>query len=89
MSNPKVHPLHYNDTDITPFDIIDDWNLDFYLGTTIKYIKRAGNKPNETAIDDLEKAIDYLKEKIDRLLSQYSTNQLTNDLICDNLKSED
>lgn len=65
--NQKVHPNHYNDTKITPFDVIDDWGLDFYVGTALKYMKRAGKKSGESVKDDLEKAIDYLKEKVDRL----------------------
>lgn len=65
--NKKIHPAHYNDSSIAPFDVIDDWGLDFYLGTAIKYIKRAGSKKGESPKDDLEKAIDYIKEKISRL----------------------
>lgn len=70
MSNEKVHPAHYNDSKITPFDIWDDWKLDPYTATAIKYIKRAGKKDGESEKDDLEKAIDYLKERIKRIDSK-------------------
>lgn len=63
----KVHPEHYNNSKITPFEVIDDWNLDFYLGNAIKYIKRAGSKAGESVSDDLAKAIDYLNEKLKRV----------------------
>lgn len=65
--NSKIHPDHYNDTKIKPFDVIDDWGLDFYVGTALKYMKRAGKKSGESVKDDLEKAIDYLKEKVERM----------------------
>lgn len=67
MENPKIHPTHYNDTHISPFDVWDDWQLDPYTATAIKYIKRAGRKQGESAIDDYEKAIDYLRERIKRM----------------------
>lgn len=70
MPNEKVHPVHYNDSKITPFDIWDDWKLDPYTATAIKYIKRAGKKDGESEKDDLEKAIDYLKERIKRIDSK-------------------
>lgn len=67
MGTGKVHAAHYNDSKITPFDVIDDWDLDFYLGNTVKYIKRAGKKNGESVKDDLEKAIDYLQEELKRI----------------------
>jgi len=66
-SNYTIHPDYYNSTNITPLDIIDDWNLDFRLGNVIKYIARAGKKNSETEILDLEKALSYLKGKINHL----------------------
>jgi len=37
------------------------------LGNVIKYIARAGKKNSETEILDLEKALSYLKGKINHL----------------------
>lgn len=65
--NEKVHAAHYNNSKITPFMVWDDWQLDPYTAQAIKYIKRAGTKAGESAKDDLEKAIDYLKERVQRL----------------------
>lgn len=67
VANEKIHPKHYNDTKITPFMVIDDWGLDFYIGTAVKYIKRAGKKSGESVKDDLEKAVDYLREELKRV----------------------
>lgn len=39
--------------------------LGFYLGNTVKYISRAGRKGD--AVEDLEKAKQYLEWEIERL----------------------
>ena len=49
---------HYLTTKINSLDVIDDWNLDFYLGNTVKYIQRSKLKGSEAV--DIQKAIDYL-----------------------------
>ena len=50
---------HYHQSKIEPFQVIDDWRLDFYLGNVIKYICRAKHKGSE--LDDIRKAIVYLQ----------------------------
>ena len=59
-----INPSYYNNTKITPFDVINDWNLDFYLGNAIKYIKRAGKKEGNSRIQDLNKIKKYVEEEI-------------------------
>lgn len=61
----NIIPAHYNSTSITPFQVIDDWQLDFYLGNVIKYICRRKKKNGE--LEDLKKAATYLAEYIKRL----------------------
>lgn len=60
------HPKYYNDSKITPFDVIDDWKLDFYLGNAVKYIKRAGKKDGNSRLQDLKKIRTYVDEAIKR-----------------------
>lgn len=48
-----------------PRKVIEDWNLNFYLGNALKYISRAGRK--EDAITDLRKAKQYIDFEIERL----------------------
>jgi hypothetical protein len=63
------HPNHYGGKD-NPYEaikVINAWNLSFSLGSAVKYICRAGKKDN--AIEDLEKAIEYLGQEIKRLKS--------------------
>lgn len=59
-----IKPNYYNDTKITPFDVIDDWELNFYLGNAIKYIKRAGKKEGNSRLQDLKKIREYIEHEI-------------------------
>ena len=63
IDNP-IKPSYYNDTKITPFDVIDDWGLNFYEGNAIKYIKRAGKKDGNSRLQDLKKVREYIEHEI-------------------------
>ena len=69
MSNSINHPEHYNHGKIEAIEVIEDWGLDFHLGNAVKYICRAGKKESSTNIEDLEKALWYIKRKV-KLLKQ-------------------
>ena len=58
------HPRHYNMGKYEVIDVIEDWNLGFNLGNTVKYIGRAGHKDN--VLQELKKARWYLDREIDR-----------------------
>lgn len=60
----SIKPSYYNDTKITPFDVIDDWGLNFYEGNAIKYIKRAGKKDGNSRLQDLKKVREYIDHEI-------------------------
>lgn len=59
------HPQHYNMGKFEAIDVIEDWQLNFNLGNTVKYISRAGHK--DDTIQDLKKSLWYLQREIDRL----------------------
>lgn len=59
----QVGGNHYAKHSIQPWDIIDEYNLDYYLGNVIKYVLRDKNNK----IEDLHKAIHYLEKKIELL----------------------
>lgn len=63
-NDDPIKPSYYNDSKITPFDVIDDWDLNFYLGNAIKYIKRAGKKANNSRLQDLRKVREYIDHEI-------------------------
>ena len=56
------NPAHYTEgRKCEPIDVITDWELNFSLGNTVKYISRAGRKKS-AAQSDLEKTIEDLKK---------------------------
>lgn len=59
------HPSHYNSGKIEVIEAIEDWDLAFHLGNAVKYIARAGRKNPAKLIEDLEKAIWYLRRFIE------------------------
>lgn len=56
-------PDHYQGDGLSPFEVIDAFNLDFYEGNAIKYILRWRRKGG---VNDLEKAKHYIDELIRR-----------------------
>jgi hypothetical protein len=68
------HPSHYGGKN-NPYEaikVIEAWNLGFCLGNTIKYIARAGKK--DATVQELEKALWYLKREIQKLKDGQETN---------------
>lgn len=61
------HPKHYNRGKIEVGDFIRDQELNFYLGSAVKYICRAGYKPGASFEDDIRKAIQSLQNELDFL----------------------
>ena len=57
------HPKHYQGNNFEVIDIIEDFGLNFSLGSAIKYILRAGKKDDRN--QDLEKAIWYLQREVE------------------------
>lgn len=63
------HPNHYagDSGKFEVIKVIEDWGLNFSLGSVVKYIARAGKKDPKKHIEDLEKAREYLGFEIDRV----------------------
>lgn len=53
---------HYVDHHIQPWDIIDEYQLDFYRGNVIKYVLR---EKDDQRREDIQKAIHYLEKWLD------------------------
>lgn len=62
------HPQHYGgkDNPVEPIKVINYYNLNFDLGNVIKYILRAGKKDNNSKRQDLEKALWYLQNELEK-----------------------
>lgn len=65
MSDAVNHPSYYNRGSVEVIDFIEDWRLDFSMGSFVKYICRAGHKDDR--IQDLEKAKWYIKRFADHM----------------------
>ena len=61
QNDPVNHPAHYTSGKIEVIDFIEDKQLGFHLGNAVKYIVRAGRKDPTRTVEDLLKAIWYLK----------------------------
>jgi len=76
----EAGPQYYRRGSIQPWDFVRDQELNFHLGNVIKYVCRAGHKFDD--IDDLEKAIHYLKNEV-----EFRTSQRVSDLLqCEKLE---
>lgn len=58
------HPAHYGGANnlYEAIKVIEEWDLGFCLGNTVKYISRARKKGD--ALEDLKKAAWYLNREI-------------------------
>lgn len=57
-------PAHYTRLDPEPIEVIEKWGMDFFTGSALKYIARAGFKEGQSAVTDLRKAISFLNRKV-------------------------
>lgn len=64
MSDPVNHPGHYTQGKIEPIDVIEDWKLDYHVGSALKYIAR--HKHKGKPLEDLKKARWFLDRAIMR-----------------------
>jgi len=71
----QVGGNHYNSHKIQPWDIILDYDLDYWEGNVIKYVCRAKDPTKRK--EDLEKAKHYLEECLRQLDAGMTRNILT------------
>lgn len=64
MNDIVHHPPHYKSGVIEVIDVIEQFELGFHLGNTVKYVLRAGRKGS--ALTDLQKARWYIDREIAR-----------------------
>lgn len=62
--NDPLSPNHYERLDPQPRDVTAAWELNFDLGSAVKYIARAGHKDPAKEVEDLNKAIECIKHHI-------------------------
>ena len=84
-------PSHYTRGAIEIWDFIRDQDLNYHRGNAIKYICRAGFKSPSTEVEDIKKAIHYLENELDHIMSQQSfgtSNSVPYELLRDELSRE-
>jgi hypothetical protein len=59
------HPAHYCYSKYEPKDVIRAWELNFNLGSAVKYIARAGRK--DDILQELNKAKQFLEFEIEAI----------------------
>lgn len=70
----NIRPNYYNANDVyEAIKVIQAWDLNFSLGSVLKYICRAGKKNGESAIKDLTKAKTYIELELDNLMKNEIT----------------
>lgn len=62
MSEDNINPTYYIGSKIQLADIIDEFNLDWYQASILKYVIRCKHKGKKT--EDLQKAKWYLERYI-------------------------
>lgn len=61
------HPPHYQIGGLECIDVIEALGLNFSLGCVLKYLWRAGRKPEVELLEDMRKAAWYLQREIERV----------------------
>lgn len=66
------HPCHYGNGENDPYECFKvaeayGWDKNAYRFTAFRYMVRAGKKPDNPIIQDLEKAVVYLQREIKML----------------------
>lgn len=76
LNDPVNSPSHYKSNKFEAIEIIEDYQLNFGLGNTVKYILRAGKKDPRKTVEDLEKAAFYLNREIQKQKKKQERLQL-------------
>ena len=74
------HPDHYQADGMEAIDVIEAYDLNFSLGSAIKYILRAGKKPGEDSQEDLKKAVWYIQREIEHTETKELVKSLSEDV---------
>lgn len=78
MTDMVNRPAHYCEgRKYEPLNVISDWDLNYRLGSALKYISRAGRKDPSKTVEDLEKAIFYLNREVEALKSSQAPHSVT------------
>jgi hypothetical protein len=62
-----IKPSHHRGkTGIQVWDVVEEFELNFNIGSSISYLLRAGKKPDQPYLQELDKAIKFIeREKLE------------------------
>ena len=63
MSRPKS-PLYYRASEVDVADVVNAFQLDYWCGSVVAHVLRAGRKPGETRLQALENALSCLRHAV-------------------------
>ena len=64
VDNTAIKPSHYKAGEFDVISFCQIHNINFELGNVIKYVTRAGRKENNSELQDLFKAREFLNRRI-------------------------
>lgn len=70
-NDPVNNPKHYTNHQSGIQCIEITRHMNFNLGNAIKYLWRSGQKDQNPAVQDLEKAVFYIQDEIARIKKEY------------------
>ena len=70
VDNKVIKPNHYKAGEFDVIKFCQIHNIGFELGNVIKYVTRAGRKENNSELQDLLKAREFLNRRIKYLKGQ-------------------
>jgi len=76
MSDPVNHPKHYTSHPSGIECIEITRHMNFNCGNAVKYLWRSGLKESNPSIQEIEKAIWYLKDEVKRLKNEQGNTQV-------------
>ena len=65
LNEDVIKPSHYKAGEFDVIAFCQKHNLNFDVGNVIKYVTRAGKKKDNSELQDLNKAMEYLKRRIE------------------------
>ena len=71
--NPQPHYYTGKVYGYSAIDIIDDFDLNYNIGTACSYLLRAGNKEGNPAEQDIQKAINHLQFELEKIKAKSKT----------------
>lgn len=63
-----INPAHYKTkSGLESINVIEEFELNFNIGTAVAYLLRAGKKPGQPKEQDIKKSIWYLERELKNL----------------------